>query len=49
MQYTESSTSCPKGNDEAGIPEADVKTVLEQVNDPRRKQGTRFSLASMLV
>lgn len=49
MQYTESITSCPKGNDEAGIPEADVKTVLEQVNDPRRKQGTRFSLASMLL
>src|SRR5436309_3401215 len=49
MQYTESMTSCPKGNDETGIPEVEVKTVLEQVNDPRRKQGTRFSLASMLL
>ncbi len=49
MQYTESITSCPKGMDEAGIPEADVKAVLEQVNDPRRKQGTRFSLTSMLL
>jgi predicted transposase YbfD/YdcC len=48
MQYTESSTRCPKGNEEADPSAVKVKTVVEQVNDPRRKQGTRFSLASML-
>ncbi len=49
MQYTEFSTSCPKGTDEAAIPPVDVKTAMEPVTDPRRKQGTRYSLASMLL
>src|SRR5947209_8944576 len=49
MQYTESITSCPKGRDEAALSAVDVQTVLEQVTDPRRKQGTRFRLASILL
>ena len=49
MQYTESITSCPKGRDEAALSEVDVQTVLEQVTDPRRKQGRRFRIASILV
>jgi predicted transposase YbfD/YdcC len=49
MQYTESITRCPKGRDEAAIPQVDVQTVLEQLTDPRRKQGTRFRLASILL
>ena len=48
MQYTESITNCPKETVEAGLAEPALKTVVKQVSDPRRKQGTRFSLVSMV-
>lgn len=49
MQYTESVTNCPKSKDEADNPEVTVKTVVGQLNDPRRKQGTRFSIVSIVL
>ncbi|MHB8595535.1 MAG: transposase family protein [Ktedonobacteraceae bacterium] len=49
MQYTESISNCPKEKEEASIPEANMQTVVGQVNDPRRKQGTRFSIVSMVL
>lgn len=49
MQYTESIPNCPKGTAEAGLLEPAMKTVVKQVSDPRRKQGTRFSIVSMVL
>lgn len=48
MQYTESSTNCPKETNETGSPEPAIQTVVKQVSDPRRKQGTRFRLVSIV-
>jgi len=42
-------TNCPKSKHEADTPEVTVQTVVGQLNDPRRKQGTRFSIVSIVL
>jgi predicted transposase YbfD/YdcC len=51
MQYTETIQKClkesPIGREE--LQEQDWEQILGSVNDPRRKQGSRFSLRSILL
>ena len=44
MQYTESVVDCPKGMAQEEPTPVDWQTAFEGVNDPRRKQGQRFTL-----
>jgi DDE_Tnp_1-associated len=49
MQYTESVLDCLKGRAQQHAESIDWQSVCEQVNDPRRKQGRRFSITSILL
>ncbi len=49
MQYTESVVDCLKGIAKAHPGPIDWQRACEQVKDPRRKQGQRFSLTSILL
>jgi len=49
MQYTESVVECLKGITKAHPESIDWQSACEQVNDPRRKQGQRFSLTSIVL
>ena len=49
MQYTESVVNCRKGKDQDHPTAVDWQSTFEPVNDPRRKQGRRFRIASMLL
>src|SRR5437588_7990095 len=49
MQYTESVVDCLKGVAQAHPEPIDWQSVCEQVKDPRRKQGQRFSITSILL
>src|SRR5216683_6163964 len=49
MQYTESVVACLKGGAQDHPELIDWQSACEQVKDPRRKQGQRFSLTSILL
>ena len=49
MQYTETIIDCLKGIAKAHPEPMDWQRACEQVKDPRRTQGKRFSLTSILV
>lgn len=49
MQYTESVVDCLKGIAQDYPEPIDWQSACEQVNDPRRKQGKRFSITSILL
>ena len=49
MQYTESVLDCLKGLAQQHPEPIDWQRACEQVKDPRRKQGQRFSLISILL
>jgi predicted transposase YbfD/YdcC len=49
MQYTESVVDCLKGIAQEHPESIDWQSACEQVNDPRRKQGKRFSITSILL
>src|SRR5947209_12847667 len=49
MQYSESIVDCLKEIAEAHPEPIDWQGVCEQVNDPRRNQGKRFSILSILL
>ena len=49
MQYTESIVDCLKGIAQEHREAIDWQSACEQVNDPRRKQGKRFSITSILL
>src|SRR6266849_2980326 len=49
MQYTESVVDCLKGGAQDHPELIDWQSACEQVRDPRRKQGQRFSLTSILL
>ena len=49
MQYTESIVDCLKGLAQDHREAIDWQRVGEQVNDPRRKQGRRYSITSILL
>ena len=49
MQYTESVVDCPKGMAQEDPTSVDWQTTFEGVNDPRRKQGQRYSITSILL
>ncbi|GAC1656230.1 MAG: ISAs1 family transposase [Ktedonobacteraceae bacterium] len=49
MQYTESVVDCLKGIAKVYPESSDWQSACEQVNDPRRKQGQRFSLTSIVL
>ena len=49
MQYTESIVDCLKGRTQEHREAIDWQRACEQVKDPRRKQGKRFSIASILL
>src|SRR5713226_1819928 len=49
MQYTESVVDCPKGMAQEEPRSVDWQTAFKGVKDPRRKQGQRFTLTSMLL
>jgi DDE_Tnp_1-associated len=49
MQYTESVLDCLKGLAQQHPEPIDWQSACEQVKDPRRKQGQRFSLISILL
>jgi hypothetical protein len=49
MQYTESVVDCLKGIALEHPESLDWQSACEQVRDPRRKQGRRFSLTSILL
>src|SRR5712692_7042879 len=49
MQYTESVVNCLKGRVQDHPEAVDWQRAGEQVKDPRRKQGQRFSLTSILL
>ena len=49
MQYTESVVDCLKGITKAHPGPIDWQRACEQVKDPRRKQGQRFSITSILL
>ncbi|MEO8955621.1 MAG: transposase family protein [Ktedonobacteraceae bacterium] len=49
MQYSESSMNCRKGTDEKPLKLEEWQSMLEPVNDPRRKQGRRYSLSSIVL
>ena len=49
MQYTESVVDCLKEKAQHYPGSLDWQSVCEQVKDPRRKQGQRFSLTSIML
>ena len=49
MQYTESVVDCLKGIAKAHSEAIDWQSACENVKDPRRKQGQRFSITSILL
>src|SRR6202162_2087581 len=49
MQYTESVVDCLKGLAQHHPESLDWQRACEHVQDPRRKQGQRFSLTSILL
>src|SRR3989440_11993872 len=49
MQYTESVVDCLKGVVQEHPEGIDWQSACEQVKDPRRKQGKRFSITSILL
>ena len=49
MQYTESIVDCLKGLAREHSASIDWQSACEQVNDPRRKQGRRYSLTSIVL
>src|SRR5713226_9348030 len=49
MQYTESIIDCLKGTAKAHPEPIDWQSACEQVKDPRRKQGKRYSISSILL
>src|SRR6266567_2346816 len=49
MQYTESVVDCLKGIARQHPESLDWQSACEHVKDPRRKQGQRFSLTSILL
>src|ERR1700730_12512252 len=49
MQYTESTVDCLKGIAQEHPESIDWQRACEQVKDPRRKQGQRFSITSILL
>src|SRR6266852_945217 len=49
MQYTESIVDCLKGIAQEHPEPIDWQSACEQVNDPRRKQGQRYSITSILL
>src|SRR5256885_12345184 len=49
MQYTESVVDCLKRIAREQAEAIDWQSVYEQVKDPRRKQGQRFSITSILL
>src|SRR5437588_10709783 len=49
MQYTESVVNCLKGRAQDHPELIDWPSACEQVKDPRRKQGQRFTLTSILL
>src|SRR6266513_2250971 len=49
MQYTESVVDCLKGIAQEHPEPIDWQSACEQVKDPRRKQGQRFSMTSILL
>jgi hypothetical protein len=49
MQYTESVVDCLKGKAQHHPESLDWQSACEQVRDPRRKQGRRFSLTSIVL
>jgi predicted transposase YbfD/YdcC len=49
MQYTESVVDCLKERAQEHPESIDWQSACEQVKDPRRKQGKRFSLLSILL
>src|SRR2546426_1144599 len=49
MQYTESVVDCLKGIVQEHPEPIDWQSACEQVKDPRRKQGQRFSITSILL
>src|SRR5437660_8527559 len=49
MQYTETIVDCLKGLAQEHPEPIDWQRACEQVKDPRRKQGQRFSLTSILL
>src|ERR1700687_4762532 len=49
MQYTESVVACLKGIVQEHPESIDWQSICEQVKDPRRKQGQRFSLTSIVL
>jgi predicted transposase YbfD/YdcC len=49
MQYTESIVDCLKGIAQEHPEPIDWQSACEQIKDPRRKQGKRFSITSILL
>jgi hypothetical protein len=49
MQYTESIVDCLKGIAQEHPGGIDWQSACEQVKDPRRKQGKRYSISSILL
>lgn len=49
MQYTETVVDCLKGIAQEHPESIDWHGACEQVNDPRRKQGQRFSITAILL
>lgn len=49
MQYTESVVDCLKGIVQEHPAPIDWQSACEQMNDPRRKQGKRFSITAILL
>src|ERR1700730_5629456 len=49
MQYTESTVDCLKGIAQEHPESIDWQSACEQIKDPRRKQGQRFSITSILL
>src|SRR5437588_3321047 len=49
MQYTESVENCLKGKDQEPPRPGEWQTAFALVKDPRRKQGQRYSIASILL
>jgi DDE_Tnp_1-associated len=49
MQYTESVVDCLKGIAQEHPEPLDWQSTFEQVKDPRRRQGQRFSITSILL
>ena len=49
MQYTETIVDCLKGIAQQHPEPIDWQSACEQVKDPRRNQGKRFSITSILL